>query len=1233
MNISSTGSSSEPAQRAGLGALLSLRIQLALAFGALAGGLAVALSLVIGHYASEAARDEIGQYLTRLAIEYRDKLDTSLAERMDEVAMLARLDIALPDAAAPERRRARIDQLMRNSDFVWMGYASPAGRVEVASGKLLEGADVSARPWFGAAREHPALLDAHEAQMLSKLLPPTAEPRRFVDLAAPIGPGRGVVGAHVDFAWAARLRADIEAGAPASSPFELMLVQSDGTVMIGPRALIGVKVPMPLGAHVGAPAAIEQWPDGEKYLAGGSASRGIGAGLDLGWVSIARKREAVAFAPIAALQRAILWAGLALALAGIGAGWLLATRLARPLEALADAAAEVVSGKQRAALPVLRDNVEVARLSSALRAMLSHLRGQAGELREAQDRVEQRVRERTAELIGLQAQLELEVADTMVARDDLSRANDQLELALNASNLALWDYDVASDTVYLSASWSQMLGGPPAESRVTSRELVALVPEAERSRVIEAVRTAIAGEVAAYRIEHPVTGRDGGVLWIDSAGRVVKRDPAGRALRIVGTNRDISERVRQTRELRESEERFRSLTRLYSDWYWERDAEHRFTRMDGTGMASIGRNPATLIGKSPFDDPGHETLSMRREEFLSLLSQRKPYRDIVSRLTRPDGVQFYISSSGEPMFGARGEFTGYRGVTRNVTAQVRAGHALRESEDRFRGLTQFSTDLYWELDAELRFKQVAGSGLERLHIRSADMIGKKRSELPDFQLLDLTEEEFERLRAERKPYRDLLARIFRPGSKREGYIRISGEPVFGRDGGFRGYRGVTRDVTAQTRAEIALRESEERFRSLTRLYSDWYWELDPDFRYKRIEGSGLGRIGLAAPDLIGKSPFEALDYKLLSIAREEFDRLLAAREPYRDIVGMLRVRDGRRVYINVSGEPVFGANGEFHGYRGATRNITEQVLAEQAQREADERFRIAFDSAALGMALVAPDGRYLRVNRTLCELLGYSEAELLQTDVWRVTHPEDSGGTSGRMQETLAGARARYQVEKRFLRKDGSTLWAQLDSTLIRDAQGEPLHFFSQVQDITARRAEQRRIEEMAMQDALTGLPNKRLLGDRLAQALSAARRSGQSVGLLYIDLDGFKPVNDSLGHAAGDAVLREVARRGNSVLRDSDTLARAGGDEFVAVLPGAGREALQRSAERLRQEIARPYALGGGVNATIGASIGAALTRAGGENADSLQRRADAAMYEAKRAGRNTIRFAADENEINKEK
>jgi PAS domain-containing protein len=363
------------------------------------------------------------------------------------------------------------------------------------------------------------------------------EPRRLIDLAAPLEASRGVVAAQLDLAWARKLREAIEASAAPAMPVELMLVSPRGTVLVGPTALDGAKVIVQRSA--GSAAQVQRWPDGERYLVAASPVPAPAETSALGCTTVARTRADTALAPATALQRSILWAGLILALAGLAAGWVLATRHMRPLHALTTAAQQIASGNDRIELPPLEENREIARLGEALRAMLSRLRAQAESLRDAQERLQRRVHERTAELVKVQAQLQLEVADAKIARDDLARTHDQFAMALEASGLALWDYNVPTESLVLSAGWSQMLGGPPVESRLTWPALLEQVPEAARERVAAEIAAALTGKSAEFRLEHPVMRRDGAMMWIGAHGRLIERDGAGAPRRVIGTYRRL----------------------------------------------------------------------------------------------------------------------------------------------------------------------------------------------------------------------------------------------------------------------------------------------------------------------------------------------------------------------------------------------------------------------------------------------------------------------------------------------------------------------------------------------------------------------------------------------------------------------------------------------------------------------------------------------------------------------
>jgi diguanylate cyclase (GGDEF)-like protein/PAS domain S-box-containing protein len=276
------------------------------------------------------------------------------------------------------------------------------------------------------------------------------------------------------------------------------------------------------------------------------------------------------------------------------------------------------------------------------------------------------------------------------------------------------------------------------------------------------------------------------------------------------------------------------------------------------------------------------------------------------------------------------------------------------------------------------------------------------------------------------------------------------------------------------------------------------------------------------------------------------------------------------------------------------------------------------ENAGMGILLVGDDGIPFRINPAFCRLLGYSEAELADMSFVDFTHPDDARLDWELYTSLRAGDRDRYQIDKRYLRRDGGIVWVSLTVSAVRRPDGELLFVVSLVEDITERRRLQEELRRQAVHDHLTGLPNRRLFDDRLEHALTLARRNGQDVTVVLVDLDGFKAVNDAHGHAAGDQVLRVVAQRLSTLAREGDTVARLGGDEFAMLFEGAE---VQDHVEGITQRIAAAFLdkipLAGGQVAVVAASIGVASASQDGGTPEELLQAADARMYVRKRASR----------------
>lgn len=426
-------------------------------------------------------------------------------------------------------------------------------------------------------------------------------------------------------------------------------------------------------------------------------------------------------------------------------------------------------------------------------------------------------------------------------------------------------------------------------------------------------------------------------------------------------------------------------------------------------------------------------------------------------------------------------------------------------------------------------------------------------------------------------------------------------------------------VVERTRAAAELQESEERMRLVVETAGDAFIGMDTADVITDWNAAATATFGWSREEIIGRRLSETI---IPLSYRQAHNRGLAH---FLD-TGEAAVfgnrlelealhRDGHELPVELSIWPVRQARSvQFNAF---VHDITERRQAKTALREANERFRAAFDDAPIGIVLVDQQGRFLQSNRAYCEMLGYGEDAILAMTVSDLTHPDDVASAGELFRRAVAGEVATYRLEKRYVHANGHAVWVLWSVSAVTGEDGIP-YFIGQAEDITARKQLEKKLTRQALHDPLTGLPNRTLLVDRLHQAIARHRRNGAGLTVLFLDLDHFKLINDSFGHHAGDRVLSLVGERLCEAVRPADTVCRLGGDEFVVVCEGLeGGDAEARVvAARLEAAVAQPYQLGD-QEVTVTASVGLVNAGAGHETPESLLRDADSAMYRAKQQGK----------------
>ncbi|MFE0647325.1 putative bifunctional diguanylate cyclase/phosphodiesterase [Streptomyces sp. NPDC059534] len=305
--------------------------------------------------------------------------------------------------------------------------------------------------------------------------------------------------------------------------------------------------------------------------------------------------------------------------------------------------------------------------------------------------------------------------------------------------------------------------------------------------------------------------------------------------------------------------------------------------------------------------------------------------------------------------------------------------------------------------------------------------------------------------------------------------------------------------------------------------------------------------------------------------------------------------------------------------------LAARSAAEIALHATESRFRAVFDGAAIGIGIADLDGNVLEINETLTRMFGGMEGQVRSRNVSEWVHPEDGPHVWKLYEELVRGEREHYRVEKPYYRGDGTVLWTNLTVSLLRDAEGRPQYQLALLEDTTERRLLHLRLRYEATHDALTGLPNRTLFFERLEKALAPGDNA--RFGLCYLDLDGFKVINDSLGHSTGDRLLVEVADRLQSCVTGAgEMVARLGGDEFVALTTAPGGEQdVTELADRILAALATPLRIEGR-ELTVRGSLGVVEGPAGERTPAEVLRSADITMYRAKSAGGNRFELADPE-------
>ncbi len=629
--------------------------------------------------------------------------------------------------------------------------------------------------------------------------------------------------------------------------------------------------------------------------------------------------------------------------------------------------------------------------------------------------------------------------------------------------------------------------------------------------------------------------------------------------------------------------------------YWNRGAEQ-----------SLGWPAADMIGRDVVEATNIQLTPEHAEEIFERLEAGE---EVVEQFefTRRDGSRFPLLVNLTPFLGAEGHFAGMVAIATDITERL----LMEEANSQLSAIVESSSDAIvgFDLEARVTSWNRAASRLFGYPQAGSAPGGGSGPVLEGPPLLSYAPG---RHPSETTSFTSQY--VHSDGSTV--YLEVTVHPVRDRFGNAVGGAAIYRDVTVRHTLERQATEEHRRLEEAQQIARIGSFDFDVARGELRCSRE-LRRI----TGLPEQTTFEMMKAAIHPDDVALFDEqvLQAVENGRSSLHATYRIRrpDGAERWVRTLGRVSHDRSGVAVRVVGSSQDITDQVAEEQKRRLAEQRFSVAFELGSVGMLVLDLDRTIKQVNPTICRVLGRRPDEIVGKSPDDFVHPDDRRPAGQSATELLLTSnRSHVEFEARYLRSNGEVVHTIVHLAVDRDASGKPIYLLAQLVDISDRKRVEQELESLAMHDSLTGLPNRHLLEDRLSTALGRARRTGAAVAVLFVDVDRFKLVNDSLGHAAGDDLLRQLGRRLSGCARGGDTVARFGGDEFVFVCEDiAGAEDAAAIGQRIGAVCDEPFTIQG-QEMYVTVSCGIVLASSD-DTPVTLLRDADIAMYRAKEKGR----------------